>query len=87
MKIDTYSWRLQHHRPIYVWLWLTFFAWCLFGPLLFAWKDMGKFILSVQIGFGVLGWLTWSKRGGVIRVKAPYTGGCALERERDCEID
>ena len=65
MKIDTYSWRLQKHHPAYVLAWMGFFGWCLVGPLLFSWHDMGQYILTVQIGFGVLGWATWSRHGGV----------------------
>ena len=74
MKVDWYSWRLQKHRVIYPVAWLIFFTWCLVGPLMFEWKDMGRYVLTVQIGFGVLGWLTWSKRGGVIFNKPPVEG-------------
>ena len=71
MKLDTYSWRLQHHRPIYVWLWVALHVFCLFGPLLFSWKDMGKFLTIYLVSFAVLGWLTWSKPGGILWNQPP----------------
>ena len=74
MKIDTYSWRLQWHHPAYVFLWLAFWGWCVIGPLLFPWSAMGRYIWSVMLGFWVLGWLTWSKPGGVIFNKPPVEG-------------
>ena len=74
MRVDRYSWRLQCHRAIYVWLWVALWGWCLIGPLFFSWQQMGRYIWSVMLGFGVLGWLTWSKRGGVIFNKPPVEG-------------
>ena len=74
MKVDWTNWRLQGLHWCYPLAWGSFWAWCLFGPLLFSWQDMGRYILSMQVGFAFLGWATWSKRGGVIFNKPPVEG-------------
>lgn len=74
MRFDRYSWRLQHHKRIYAVLWTLLCAYCFFGPLFFEWRHMDRFILIYLTWFGVLGWLTWSKPGGVLWNKPPTRG-------------
>ena len=74
MRVDWYSWNLRRHHPLYLWLWLVFWVWCFLGPLVFEWRHMNRYILTVMIGFAFLGWATWSKPGGRVLNRPPKEG-------------